>query len=373
MKKNYTLLLLVFTFIGFAQAPANYYNTATGTGYVLKTQLKNIIDDHNAQTYNDLWTLYTQTAFRDNYYENNGSLLDMYSENPSGTDSYEYTTTNDQCGNYNSEGDCYNREHLIAQSYFNEATPMKTDAFHVVPSDGSVNGARGNLPFGVVASANYTSANGSKRGSNTVNAFSNYSGTVFEPLDEFKGDVARAFFYFATRYQDQMPGFYTAANAASTQVKAMFDGSSDKVFSDDFILLMIKWHKQDAVSAKETAYNNAIYSYQGNRNPFIDNADYVCTIWTSYCATVDALSTDDFAAMASISVYPNPSNGFITIRSEIGLDDIQLININGQLIQHIQKPASINNQYALDNLPKGFYLLKLSSENQSVTKKVIVN
>ena len=60
----------------------------------------------------------------------------------------------------------------------------------------------------------------------------------------------------------------------------MFDGSINKVFNDNFILLLIKWHLQDPVSPKEIAQNNAIYNYQGNRNPYIDHPEYVCSIWS---------------------------------------------------------------------------------------------
>ena len=375
--KKYLYLLLLNSAV-FAQIPAGYYNSATGSGYTLKTQLKTrITTGHNDQGYGAIWNLYTQTAFRDNYYENNGSLLDMYSEKPSGPDSYEYTTTSQQCGNYSSEGDCYNREHLVPQSYFDnfQIDPMKNDPFHVVPSDGKVNGDRSNFPFGVVATATYTSSNGSKRGNNSVNGFSSYAGTVFEPIDEFKGDIARAFLYFATRYEDFMDDFYNTANASTCQAKNMFDGSINKVFSDDFILILIKWHKQDPVSAKEIAQNNYIYyNYQGNRNPYIDHPEYVCSIWTTQCATVDALlSNDSFNLLSNVVIYPNPSSGNITIESKTTIENIQLISINGQLLKEIKKPLFENNSFTIDNLPQGFYFLKLSSESQSTTRKIIVN
>ena len=377
MKKITTLLSLFIVTICFGQIPAGYYNTATGTGYALKTQLKTrITTGHVDQGYGQLWTLYTQSAFRDNYYENNGSLLDMYSENPTGADAYEYTSTSNQCGNYNSEGDCYNREHLVPLSYFDnfQVDPMKNDPFHVVPSDGKVNGDRNNLPFGDVASGTYLSSNGSKRGPNTVNAFSSYSSTVFEPIDEFKGDVARAYFYFATRYEDFMDNFYTAANSATCEAKNMFDGTTNKVFSDNFILLLIKWHIEDPVSAKEIAQNNAIYLYQGNRNPYIDHPEYVCNIWTTQCATVNALSNESFASLDNVTVFPNPSNeNKINIQSSVEIKDIQLFSINGQLIKEVKNPEFSNNFYTLDNLPQGFYFLRLSSDNQSTIKKVIIN
>jgi len=376
MKKYFYLLLFVNAIV-FAQIPTGYYNSATGTGYTLKTQLKTrITTGHVDQGYGSIWGLYTQSAFRDNYYENNGSLLDMYSEKPSGLDSYEYTNTSQQCGSYGAEGDCYNREHLVPQSYFDnfEVDPMKNDPFHVVPSDGKVNGDRNNLPFGVVASGTYLSSNGSKRGTNTVNGFSNYSGTVFEPIDEFKGDIARAYFYFATRYEDFMDDFYSAANASTCQAKNMFDGSINKVFNDNFILLLIKWHLQDPVSPKEIAQNNAIYNYQGNRNPYIDHPEYVCSIWSAQCVTVNALSRDSFELLSNITVYPNPSNEQkINITSAVSIETIELININGQIINEVKNPIFESNTFTMENLPQGFYFLKLTSGNQSVTKKVIIN
>jgi hypothetical protein len=113
MKTNYFLTLLMLTTIGFAQIPSGYYNTATGTGYTLKTQLYNIIQNHTNNGYAGLYTTYL-TSDIDNFYENDGTILDMYSENPSGTDPYNYTTgTTQRCGNYSAEGDCYNREHII--------------------------------------------------------------------------------------------------------------------------------------------------------------------------------------------------------------------------------------------------------------------
>lgn len=266
MKKNYFLLLLLFSAIGFAQIPSGYYNTATGTGYTLKTQLYNIIKGHTDNGYAGLYTTY-QTSDVDNFYENDGTVLDMYSENPSGTDPYNYSTGSTQrCGNYSAEGDCYNREHIIPQSVFNEQSPMVADAHFITPTDGKVNGMRSNYPHGTVASATYTSQNGSKLGSSSV---SGYSGTVFEPVNAFKGDIARMYFYFATRYENTVAGYSYA----------MFNGSSNQVFTTAFLNVLLAWHAQDPVSAREIARNNAIYARQNNRNPFIDHPEYVNQIW----------------------------------------------------------------------------------------------
>jgi endonuclease I len=367
MKNNFFLLFLLSVTFSFAQIPTGYYNAATGTGYTLKTNLRNIIANNtNSLTtanYGGLWVLYTSTAFRDNYYENNGSLLDIYSENPIGTDSYEYTNTNQQCGNYSGEGSCYNREHLMPQSVFNSLYPMYSDAHFVVPSDGAVNGARGNFPFGVVNSPSYTSSNGSKKGNNFNSGYSaGYSNTVFEPINEFKGDVARALLYVATRYQDEV---------TTWDNYDMLNNTNNQVYTNTFLNILIKWHIQDPVSAYEIAKNNAVYNFQNNRNPYIDNPNYVCQIWPTQCST---LSNQEFINLDEISVYPNPSNdNKINIQSEVALDEVQLININGQLIQVIKKPEPTNNTYSLENVPQGFYLLKLNFKNQSLTKKIIIN
>ncbi|MDW8851757.1 endonuclease [Flavobacterium sp. MMLR14_040] len=272
MKKLYSFLLLLLFTVSFAQIPSGYYNTATGTGYTLKTQLYNIIKGHTDNGYAGLYTTY-QTSDVDNFYENDGTVLDMYSENPSGTDLYNYSTgTTQRCGSYSVEGDCYNREHIIPQSVFNESSPMVSDAHFITPTDGKVNGMRSNYPHGTVSSATYTSQNGSKLGSSSV---SGYSGTVFEPVNAFKGDIARMYFYFATRYENTVSGYSFP----------MFDGSANKVFTTAFLNVLLAWHAQDPVSAREIARNNAIYGRQNNRNPYIDHPEYVNQIWGGTSST----------------------------------------------------------------------------------------
>lgn len=272
MKQIYSLLLLVLFSASFAQAPAGHYSTATGTGYTLKTQLYNIIKDHTVIDYAGLYVTY-QTSDIDNFFEKDGSVLDMYSENPAGTDPYNYSIAATQrCGNYTNEGDCYNREHIIPQSVFNELSPMVSDAHFITPTDGKVNGIRSNYPHSVVVTPSQTTLNGSKLGTSTT---AGYSGLVFEPIDEFKGDIARMYFYFATRYENTVAGYNYA----------MFNNTSNQVFTTAFLNQLLAWHNQDPVSAREIARNNAIYARQNNRNPFIDNPNYVTEIWKA--GTVD--------------------------------------------------------------------------------------
>ena len=182
MKKIILSLSLISNFC-FAQIPVGYYNTAQGlTGNPLKIALHNIIDNHTQISYTALWNAYQKTDRKAN-----GKVWDMYSDVPSGTPPYQFTFVTDQCGNYAVEGDCYNREHSWPQSWFNSVTGPVSDLFHVYPTDGKVNGERSNYPYGNVGVASITTSNGGKLG--TCSNLG-YNLTVFEPINEYKGDLA---------------------------------------------------------------------------------------------------------------------------------------------------------------------------------------
>ena len=259
---------------GTNPTPTGYYVTAQGlSGYALKTELYNIIKDHNAQGYSAIWNFYDSSA-RDKYFENDNSILDMYSEKPNGSDSYNYTAVSDQCGNYSGEGGCYNREHSFPKSWFGGTIePMNSDVHHIYATDGYVNSKRSNFPFGEVASASFTSTNGSKLGSAASSL--NYSGTVFEPIDEFKGDFARAYFYMATRYENVIGTWQTK----TTSSNAVLNGSSNQVFESWVVAMLLNWHNSDPVSQMEIDRNQAAFEFQGNRNPYIDHPEFVEMIW----------------------------------------------------------------------------------------------
>jgi hypothetical protein len=190
-----------------------------------------------------------------------------------------------------------------------------------------------------------------------------YSLQVFEPSDEFKGDFARNYFYMATCYQDLIAAWQTNDPNANT----VLDGTNDKVFEQWYLEMLMNWHNNDPVSQKEIDRNDAIYPVQGNRNPFIDHPEYALQIWGSYLANNQFLDQ-------SIAVYPNPSNDHkLYIDSKVAVDAIQLININGQLMMEVKNPVFNNNSFTLENLPQGFYFLKVSAANQSLTKKVSIN
>ncbi|MFE3866543.1 endonuclease [Flavobacterium sp. LS2P90] len=288
MKKIYSFLLVMLCTAGIAQIPTGYYSTATGTGYTLKTQLYNIIKGHVDNGYAGLYTIY-QTSDVDNFYENDGSVLDMYSEKPTGIDPYNYSLgTTQRCGTYSVEGDCYNREHIIPQSSFGSAAPMVSDAHFITPTDGKVNGQRSNYPHGMVGSPTWTSLNGSKLGASTT---AGYTGTVFEPIDEFKGDIARMYFYFATRYETTVSGY----------TFPMFNGTSNQVFTTAFLNMLLTWNTQDPVSAREIARNNAVYGAQSNRNPYIDHPEYVQAVWNPTADSQAPTAPTSLAVTASTS------------------------------------------------------------------------
>ena len=359
MKHIYLLFLLISTLV-FSQIPTGYYSTATGTEYTLKTQLHNIIDGHTDHGYGGLYITY-ESSDRDIYYENNGTVLDMYSEKPSGTDSYEYTyeietpDDRDSGSGGNAEGQFYNREHIIPQSVFSSGFPMRSDAHFVVPSDKFVNAQRGSFPFGVVDTPNWTSTNGSKRGNNLNSGYSaGYTNTVFEPIDEFKGDIARMYFYFATRYEDLI----------SSWSYSMFDGSDDKVFNQTFLNILYQWHIDDPVSTRETNRNNAIYTRQNNRNPYIDHPEFVQTIWNA------SLSIQKYTKLISASIYPNPTSGndlYISANQDV---TVEVFNILGKQVL-TDEVSSNKTKIDVSLLKTGIYLIRLSSENGTLTRKFI--
>jgi len=269
MLKRLTTALLFFLFLShlFAQIPTGYYANADGkSGAYLKTALYDIIKNPSVTSYGGLYTSFLTTDKKAN-----GKVWDMYSDIPGGTPPYEYSYGSGTCGNYAKEGDCYNREHSFPQSWFNSSSPMQSDLFHLYPTDGKVNGIRSNYPYGEVGTASTTSQNGSKLGASKSPG---YSSIVFEPIDEYKGDLARSVLYMVTCYENQVVAWQGNGNADN-----ILAGNTFPALDQWHIDLLAKWHQQDPVSTKEINRNNAAYAVQGNRNPFIDRPEYAGLIW----------------------------------------------------------------------------------------------
>ena len=257
--------------------------------------------------YDGLWAAYKYTDLYDN-----GYVWDMYS------DCTWKSINSNHCGNYSDECDCYNREHSIPKSWYGGTTSGPgCDIFHLVPTDGKVNGIRSNYPFGEVGSADYNK-HGNKRGSaksititggNTIAGNTgttvSASGTVFEPRDEYKGDFARG---------------YMGALLKWAGDKAFTDGEGSKTFTTNFstgsfgltkygVALLMKWHRQDPVSQKEIDRNNGIQQTQGNRNPFIDYPYLAEYIWGEKAG--ETLNLNDLITAYDSRFVLGESNGYL--------------------------------------------------------------
>ncbi|MCC7331887.1 MAG: endonuclease [Flavobacteriales bacterium] len=342
------IVLFLLPIIFFGQIPPGYYNGTSGlTGQALKFKLHDIISANtNSLSYSDLWTAYNTTDKK-----SNGKVWDMYSDLPGGTPPYSFTFSTDQCGTYNSEADCYNREHSVPASWFNDAAPMYTDLFHVVPTDGYVNNRRSNYPFGEVGSVSWTSQNGSKLGTNT---FPGYVGTVFEPIDSFKGDFARIYFYMATRYKDEIPSWSSPSFSTSdltTWTKNM----------------MLEWNSLDPVSQKEVDRNNSVYTLQNNRNPYVDSVQWINEIWGYPLNAVEINNSKNYF------VFPNPTTDILNLN----LDNIQgqssfsIFSTDGKLLL-TEKRVGGNHQINVKNFERGLYFLVIENQDKKFFEKILL-
>ncbi len=277
MKKYFFIALLCAAqFVWATVAPTvtltTYYASADGkSGETLRTALSAKIRPHTTVSYDALKYLFKWT----DTYNNAGTTIDdIYSFcDPAYTESWCAGT----CG--------YNREHSVPKSWFGEASPLYSDAFHLYPTNCYVNSYRGNEPFGECANGTKCTTNGvqakGRKGASTFPGHS-VSGVVYEPDDEFKGDLARTYFYMVTCY---MSSNFTQAEGGRTMFTYANGTAQLSNYSVD---LLLKWHRQDPVSERELARNEVIYgnetlnkcSYkQGNRNPFIDYPELAEYIW----------------------------------------------------------------------------------------------
>ena len=363
MKKTITILATLFVATVFAQegAPASpYYDgfNFTQNGSDLKNALATIVTTTHT-------TILTYSQARDGIKitdldpadATNTNVLLLYGfteticpASPSDDNDHRRRDKNSFGGGNSCE---WNREHTYARSLGTpnlEPTEANSDIHHLRACDVQRNSNRGNLKFG--------------QGTGNSGVVASF----WYPGDEWKGDVARMMMYMYLRYGNQCLPSNVAVGTSNTLDSSMID-------------LLLQWNAEDPVSPYEdlrnTYLNNASNTYgQGNRNPFIDNPYLATMIWGGPAAQNrwPALATAQFDLLASVSVYPNPSYDHnINITTESPLETIELISINGQLMQKISKPSAVNNTYTIQDLPSGFYFLKLTSDNKTVTKKVLIN
>ncbi len=277
---------------------SSYYSSINGKKETaLRDALYTITSDGpSGMSYDGLWKAYQTTdVYPSDSTGKAGKIWDMYSDclfTPTGKG------TGKQCGTYSGVCDCFNREHSLPKSWFNEKTPAYYDLGHIVPTDGKVNGMRSNNVFGECASGYATWGTGklgkakavtttNVKGSSTITT--TFTGTAFEPADKYKGDFARMYMYMVIRYK---PGNSNSVDlAAAGDGQKMFNSTDTNYGLTDYsIALLMKWHRQDPVSQKEIDRNNGMETTQGNRNPFIDYPCLAEYLWGNKAGQAVTLS-----------------------------------------------------------------------------------
>ena len=259
-----SIFMLLAAFWLVAQVPTGYYLSAEGkSGKELKTALHWVIKEGSRLSYGS-GSGKTWSGFEKSDLHPDGYVWDMYSLNkrffPGG----------------GSVPGGMNIEHSVAKSWWGGTNnDAYKDLYHLNPSDIAANSARSNYPPGINSGSKFN--NGSLKVGN--NAYgTEYTGLCFEPLDEYKGDFARAYLYMFTCYEN----FSWTGTNAPTMIVAKETWPMLRPWAKNMLL---EWHKKDPVSEKERNRMAAIYKLQQNRNPYIDYPELADFIWGTSSTT----------------------------------------------------------------------------------------
>ena len=257
---------------GVAAIPANYYDDVdgkTGAESILNALKTCISRNYNEISYKALESHYLNTDF---YAD---TLWDVYS-----TCRFTYDDANTP---QKAVCDGWNKEHVCCQSWLGSG-PMVSDMFNVYPTDARVNNLRSNYPYGVVGTNKGFSGDPDHHalGKLGTSSKAGYSGTCYEPDDQYKGDLARTFFYMVARYRTNVLNSGYGSN--------MFTSNPTNLTSYSLSFLL-DWHRNDPVSQKEIDRNQGVYGEQNNRNPFIDYPELVEYIWGTKVGQTVSLSS----------------------------------------------------------------------------------
>lgn len=336
----------MFAVSAHAVEPAGYYTPCENKGgSSLLSALCEKVGPHTVISYDGLLDLYkTSDVYPD------GKIWDMYST--------KHWTAGNTCGGYKRIGDCYNREHSMPKSWFNDAKPMYSDAFHLYPTDGKVNGQRSNYPYGECEGGkNLGTHNGvTALGRLGRSTFEGYSGTVFEPIDEYKGDFARTYFYMAARYNDKI----------SSWKSDMLAHNSYPAFSSWAVKLLLKWHRQDPVSEKERDRNDAVYKHQKNRNPFIDHPEMAEYIWgdkSDQRWSSTSSNLPELNAAGEIKVIPTISGVEISVSDDARIP-VAIYSVDGTC--RFNGHAAGHTSFSL---PRGIYIINANGTAHRISVK----
>ena len=333
MKFLFSLLTSLAILSGFGQIPPGYYDDATGlTGEQLKTALHNIIKNHTEYPYSQTDELLMETD-EDPNNSNNVILL--------------YKGTSQAKSTFGGDPNDWNREHVWAKSHgdFGDSPPCGTDLHHMKPEDASVNSDRGNKDFD----------NGGVQHPEASGCY--YDSDSWEPRDAVKGDVARMIFYMEVRYEGD--------NGELDLEVVDWVNSAPEPEHGKYSALY-QWHQDDPPDEFEMNRNEVIYSYQNNRNPFIDHPEYLILIYDPTNAIKDTYYN-------SVKVFPNPASNYISISAPSAQNadfNLSIINIYGKEVYK----GLAGGQNAIQNintsaLPQGLYFLILKNKNQVLSSR----
>ena len=346
MKSFFRIILLLAvmasSLTALAGAPNNYYRNAIGkSDKDLMSALSGTIREHRQLSYNALWD-----AFKTTDTDAQGYIIDMYSN-------CRYRPE-EHGGSSSAVGGGFNREHSFPKSWFADGYPMYTDLFHLYPTDIKVNNQRSNYPFGVCANGTrLTNGQYHGKGKLGTSTYPGYSGTVFEPDDEYKGDFARTYFYMVTCYMNELPSW-----PGSAQLN--YSANNYKAFSTWSINMLMEWTRLDPVSEKEIKRNDAVYGIQGNRNPFIDHPELAEHIWGNKQGKIWTGTDEEVTATLT-----SPVNGSIIDMgsSVIGVEQHCTITVKGEgLTQDLDMSMSENEFFYVSP-----FSLTASEVNQGTT------
>ena len=328
--------------------PPGYYSSLEGkSGIVLKQAIQDIIANPNAVRVQNYGDVYTVLRDADQNPENSNQVWMLYDEAP--ISKIDYQTDNSIIGKWN-------REHVYCQSRLgipssftpngsadgitiwrlttgaNDIEASHDDNHHLRAVGGQENSSRNNRNYGV----DYNGPTGT-------------SGS-------WHGDVARAIFYMTLRY-----------NGLNVE-----DGDPNSTPTGHIgdLSTLLSWNASDPADDFEMHRNNVIYTWQMNRNPFIDNPSLSDYIWGNHIgdAWFSALSTDSFETL-NVSIYPNPTQNQITISGLNKESSIEIFTLTGSKLMS----TSFTGETKFNlNFPSGVYIAKITSENKIITKKLII-
>ncbi|MBT3173789.1 MAG: T9SS type A sorting domain-containing protein [Lentimicrobiaceae bacterium] len=271
MNKIITILsILLFSSSVFSQLTGYYDGVEGKQGDDLKSSLHNIIKGHTVFSYHSAKYIF--------------KLSDADPDNPDNVIQV-YTGFSHDNSDYGTGGLTLNREHVWAKSHGNFADwlPMYSDVHNLKPSAAAVNSAKGNKDFD----------NGGIPNDIATNCY--YTDSTWEARDEVKGDIARIIFYMATRYE---------GGDGEIDLEVVNNNHSYPNAQHGKLTTLVQWNQMDPPDDFERNRNNVIESFQNNRNPFIDNPEWIDLIWGD--GTLNPISIDNISLETEIVVSNTP-------------------------------------------------------------------